>query len=82
MRRLFEGIREGKLQITTGIRKGDELQDLYRSFTDMVESLRDERSEEIAQLEDTLAKMEAAGVQSDFITELRAVLERIRNTVD
>ena len=82
MRRLFEGIREGKLQITTGIRKGDELQDLYRSFTDMVESLRDERSEEIAQLEDTLAKMEAAGVQSDFITELRAVLERIRNTVE
>ena len=82
MRRLFEGIREGKLQITTGIRKGDELQELYRSFADMVESLRDERSEEIAQLEETLAKMEAAGVKSDFITELRAVLERIRNTVE
>ena len=82
MRRLFERIGEGKLEITTGIRKGDELQELFRSFADMVESLRDQRSEEIAQLEDTLAKMEAAGVQSDYITQLRAVLERIRKTVD
>ena len=82
MRRLFEGVGEGKLRVTTGIRKGDELQDLYRSFADMVESLRDQRSEDIARLEDTLAKMEAAGVQSDYLTELRALLDRIRETVD
>lgn len=82
MRRIFEGIGEGKLEITTGIRKGDELQDLYQSFAAMVESLRDQRSEEIAQLEDTLAKMEAAGMQSDYITELRGVLARIRKTVE
>lgn len=82
MRRLFEGVGEGKLTVTTGIRKGDELQDLYRSFADMVESLRDQRSEEIARLEDTLAKMEAAGVQSDYLTELRALLDRIRKSVD
>jgi len=82
MRRLFEGIGDGKLRITTGIRKSDELQELFRSFADMVESLRDQRSDEIARLEDTLAKMEAAGVQSDYITELRAVLEQLRETVD
>jgi HAMP domain-containing protein len=82
MRRLFEGIGQGKLQVTTGIRKGDELQELYRSFTEMVESLRDQRAEEIAQLEETLAKMEAAGVQSAYVTELRAVLQRLRETVD
>lgn len=82
MRRLFEGIGRGKLEITTGIRKSDELQDLYRSFADMVESLRDQRSEEIAQLEETLAAMEAAGIQSDYTNQLRDVLERIRETVD
>ncbi|MEM9731206.1 MAG: hypothetical protein AAF997_21710 [Myxococcota bacterium] len=82
MRRLFEGIGAGKLEITTGIRKGDELQELYRSFADMVESLRDQRSEEIAQLEETLASMEAAGIQSDYTKQLREVLERIRDTVD
>ncbi|MEM7139286.1 MAG: hypothetical protein AAF500_22130 [Myxococcota bacterium] len=82
MRRLFEGIGSGKLEITTGIRKNDELQDLYQSFASMVESLRDQRSEEIAQLEDTLAKMEAAGIQSDYTTQLRGVLERIRSTVE
>lgn len=82
MRRLFEGISEGKLRVATGIRKSDELQELYRSFADMVESLRDQRSEEIATLEDTLAKMEAAGVQSPHITELRAMVKRIRESVD
>ena len=48
MRRLFRHVAEGKIEITTGIRKGDELQELYHSFAQMVESLRDQRGEEIA----------------------------------
>lgn len=82
MKRLFAHVGEGRFELSTGIRKGDELQELYHSFAEMVESLRDQRSEEIEQLEQTLIKMEAAGVQSAYITELRAVLERIRKTVD
>ena len=82
MRRLFEHVGDGKFEVTTGIRKGDELQELFHSFADMVESLRDQRGEEIEQLEQTLIKMESAGVHSAHITELRAVLERIRKTVD
>jgi HAMP domain-containing protein len=82
MRRLFQHVGDGKIEIATGIRKGDELQELYHSFAEMVEALRDQRGEEIAQLEETLIKMESAGVQSAYITELRAVLERIRKTVD
>lgn len=82
MRRLFEHVGQGRLEVTTGIRKGDELQDLYRSFAQMVESLRDQRAEEIEQLEDTVRKMEAAGVQSTYLTELRTLLDRIRKSVD
>lgn len=82
MKRLFAHVGDGHLEINTGIRKGDELQELYHSFADMVESLRGQRSEDIAQLEDTLIKLEAAGVQSAYITELRAVIDRIRKTVD
>jgi nitrogen fixation/metabolism regulation signal transduction histidine kinase len=82
MRRLFAHVGEGRLEINTGIRKGDELQELYRSFAQMVESLRDQRSDEIEQLEQTLVKMEAAGVQSAYVTELRAVIDRIRKSVD
>jgi HAMP domain-containing protein len=82
MKRLFAHVGKGRFELSTGIRKGDELQELYHSFAEMVESLRDQRSEEIEQLEETLIKMEAAGVQSAYITELRAVLERIRKTVD
>jgi HAMP domain-containing protein len=82
LKRLFEHVGQGRLEVTTGIRKGDELQELYHSFAQMVESLRDQRAEEIAQLEETLIKMESAGIQSAYITELRALLERIRRTVD
>ncbi|MGD8607718.1 MAG: HAMP domain-containing protein [Myxococcales bacterium] len=82
MRRLFEHVGQGRLEVTTGIRKGDELQDLYRSFAQMVESLRDQRAEEIEQLEDTVRKLEAAGVQSTYLTELRTLLDRIRKSVD
>jgi len=82
LKRLFEHVGKGRLEVTTGIRKGDELQELYHSFSQMVESLRDQRAGEIAQLEQTLIKMESAGVQSAYITELRAVIERIRKTVD
>jgi nitrogen fixation/metabolism regulation signal transduction histidine kinase len=37
MRRLFEHVGDGRIEITTGIRKGDELQELYHSFAEMVE---------------------------------------------
>lgn len=82
MRRLFEHVGRGRFEVTTGIRKGDELQDLYRSFAEMVESLRGQRAEEIAQLEEALRNMEAGGVDSDYLRELRALLERIRESVD
>ena len=82
MRRLFQHVGEGHLEVTTGIRKGDELQELYHSFAEMVESLREQRAEDIERLEDTVTKMEAAGVQSAYVTELRAVLDQIRKSVD
>lgn len=82
MKRLFEHVGAGHFEVNTGIRKGDELQDLYRSFAEMVESLREQRSEDIARLEDTVVKLEAAGVESAYVTELRAVLDRIRKNVE
>ena len=78
MKRLFRHVGEGHLEVTTGIRKGDELQELYRSFAEMVESLREQRTEDIERLEDMVIKMEAAGIQSAYIDELRAMLDRIR----
>lgn len=82
MKRLFEHVGEGRLEVTTGIRKGDELQELYHSFAEMVESLREQRAEDIERLEKTVQNMEAAGVQSAYVGELRALLERIQKSVD
>jgi len=81
MKRLFKHVGEGHLEVTTGIRKGDELQDLYHSFAEMVESLREQRAEDIERLERTVAQMEASGAQSAYVAEIRAVLDRIRKSV-
>ena len=81
MRRLFDEVGGGRLHLTTGIRHGDELQELYQSFSQMVESLRDQRTEEVEALEQTLKKMESGGVESDYVTELRQLLERLRSSV-
>ena len=82
MKRLFAHVGEGRLEVTTGIRKGDELQDLYRSFAEMVESLRDQRGEDIERLERTVRALEAGGAESAQVAELRALLDRIRQSVD
>jgi methyl-accepting chemotaxis protein len=82
MQRLIERVGAGRLEVMTGIRKGDELQELYTSFADMVESLRGQRAEEIEQLQKTLDQMQAGGVQSQHLDQLRAVLEKIRDSVD
>ena len=82
MRRLFRHVGEGKLEVSTGIRKGDELQELYQSFAEMVECLRGQRSEDIERLAATLEKLDAAGVESTHIEELRALLERIKKSVE
>ena len=82
MKRLFAHVGEGRLEVTTGIRKGDELQDLYRSFAEMVESLRDQRGEDIERLERTVRALEAGGAESEQVAELRALLDRIRKSVD
>ena len=82
MKRLVAHVGEGRLEVTTGIRKGDELQDLYRSFAEMVESLRDQRSEDIERLERTVRALEAGGAESAQVAELRALLDRIRQSVD
>lgn len=82
MRRLFEHVGEGHLEVTTGIRKGDELQELYHSFAEMVESLRGQRTEDIERLETMVSNMEASGVQSAYVAELRAMLDRIRASVE
>jgi HAMP domain-containing protein len=81
MTKLFEEVAEGRLQVRTGIRKSDEFQDLFQSFASMVESLRAQRSAEIAQLKTSLGKLESTGVESAPVTELKELLGQLEQSV-
>jgi HAMP domain-containing protein len=81
MTKLFEEVAEGRLQVRTGIRKSDEFQDLFQSFASMVESLRAQRSAEIAQLKTSLGKLESIGVEPAPVTELKELLGQLQQSL-
>jgi len=56
MRRLLHEVAEGKLKVVGGLRKGDELQELFEAFAAMVDSLREAQATEIASLDTALRR--------------------------
>jgi nitrogen fixation/metabolism regulation signal transduction histidine kinase len=77
MKRLLKQVGTGDLHVEARLRKGDELQDFFETFTEMVASLRAFEAEQLVQLESALAALErndgpAAG------SALRRVCEAMR----
>ncbi len=63
MKLLLRQVGSGKLNFETGgLRKGDELQDFFEEFQDMVEKLKARQAQEVAALERALAGARAADV--------------------
>ncbi len=81
MTKLFEEVAEGRLQVRTGIRKSDEFQDLFQSFAAMVQSLRAQRSAEIAQLKAGLDELASTGVRPEQVSALRQLLSQFQQSV-
>jgi methyl-accepting chemotaxis protein len=77
MKRLLRKVGTGDLHVDARLRKGDELQDFFEAFTDMVASLRAFESEQLAQIESSLAAMEQ-GQGPDAIVLLRRVRDAMR----
>jgi methyl-accepting chemotaxis protein len=82
MKRLLRTVGKGNLDIRERLRKGDELEDLFAVFMEMVDSLRRAQSEEIAQLEAAIADARAAGAPSSSIEKLEALLQRMRSALE
>jgi methyl-accepting chemotaxis protein len=82
MKLLLNEVAAGKLKLVGRLRKGDELQELFEAFAHMVESLRETQKQEVTELEDAIAKAEAAGVPEDALAELRSVRDRMASALD
>jgi methyl-accepting chemotaxis protein len=82
IKRLLRDVRDGHLKIEGRLRKGDELQDVFDAFEEMINALRAEQQSEIEMLDAALEQASAAGVPDEALGELRTVRQRMREALD
>jgi methyl-accepting chemotaxis protein len=77
MKGLLRKVGTGDLHVDARLRKGDELQDFFEAFTQMVASLRAFEGEQLGQIENALGAMER-GQSPEAIVALRRVRDAMR----
>jgi methyl-accepting chemotaxis protein len=82
IRKLLATVARGHLRVDGHLRKGDELQDVFGAFNDMVTTLRARQAEEIAQLDAALAKASAGGLPEGSLQTFRALRDRMQAQLD
>lgn len=72
-------VRDGKLSADTGgLRKGDELQDLFEVFREMVVSLRASKQQDIMELDQAIEHARVAGAPHEVLAMLESTRDRMR----
>jgi hypothetical protein len=82
LKRLLRTVGKGNLDIRERLRKGDELEDLFEVFLEMVNSLRKSQSDEIAQLDAAIADARAGNAPASSIEKLEALRARMQATLE
>ena len=82
MRMLLSTVAKGHLRVDGGLRKGDELQEVFASFNDMVNQLRQRREQDLERLDAALAASRKPGQADELVRLLGEVKTRIRSELD
>jgi methyl-accepting chemotaxis protein len=82
LKMLLREVRDGRLVIRGRLRKGDELQDIFEAFQEMILSLRAAQEQEIALLEAAIERAKTAGVPREAIADVESVRDRMRASLD
>jgi methyl-accepting chemotaxis protein len=82
MRLLLNQVAEGKLKLQGRLRKGDELQELFEAFANMVESLREAQAREVAELDAAIAHAKEAGIDERDLRAIQEVRDRMNAALD
>jgi nitrate/nitrite-specific signal transduction histidine kinase len=81
MKRLLKQVGQGNLNVDSRLRKGDELQDFFDAFTQMVKGLRGMEKDQLDELDKALAALER-GAKDDAVASLGRVREAMRSTLE
>jgi nitrogen fixation/metabolism regulation signal transduction histidine kinase len=82
IRLMLAKVAEGHLKVDGSLRKGDELQDVFIAFNQMVSNLRARQAAEIAQLDDALDRASRAGAPAEVVSAFREIRERMQAELD
>jgi nitrogen fixation/metabolism regulation signal transduction histidine kinase len=82
MRMLLAKVAAGALKVDGSLRRGDELQDVFAAFNDMIGNLRARQASEIALLDEALAKAAATGTPEEVLRIFRQVRDQMQAELD
>ena len=82
MKMLLRQVGEGKLNFYGKLRKGDELQDFFEVFAQMVEKLKDRQRREVTDLESAMDAAKASGASDDAIEKIQRVRDEMKAALD
>lgn len=82
MKMLLRQVGQGKLNFQGRLRKGDELQDFFEVFAEMVDKLKDRQGKEVAQLEEAMEAAKASGASEAAIGKIALVRDEMRAALD
>lgn len=82
MKMLLRQVGDGKLNFYGKLRKGDELQDFFEVFAQMVEKLKERQRREVTDLESAMAAAKASGASDDAIEKIQSVRDEMKAALD
>ena len=82
MKMLLRQVGDGKLNFHGKLRKGDELQDFFEVFAQMVEKLKERQRREVTELEAAMASAKESGASDDAISKIQCVRDEMKAALD
>ena len=82
IKRLLGSVDGNHLQLFEKLRRGDELHDVFKEFSDMLRRLRESRHLDIEQLEFVISRLEGSDALLEQYKDLSQLVDRYKNSIE
>jgi hypothetical protein len=82
LKRMFRMVGAGRIRPPGGLRRHDELRDVFDAFQTMLQGLRTQREDDLRELDAAIEQARAAGMPASAIERLGSLRERIARSIE
>ncbi|MBN2529523.1 MAG: hypothetical protein JXR76_24255 [Deltaproteobacteria bacterium] len=82
IKRLLSAVDANHLQLFEQLRRGDELHDVFREFTDMLRRLRESRHLDVERLESVIQTLEAAQIPKEKFQPMVEIVKQYKESIE